>query len=164
MKNRFSLRSLMAALLVAVFLTIACAPVSLAERASAKPKCMVTMNLQLTSNLIWARYGVNVYLDRENLGFVPQGGQLLRIREIPQGVHTVTLRPAKSGIPETSFDIYVGGDLTLEGMLQTHRKFVGFNSLSLNAAGKVITYRDGDSISWSDFAQQLIVWMMVSGG
>ena len=122
---------------------------------------VVTMNFSLNSNLILARYSVNVYLDDEELGVIPQGGMLLKIRNVAEGVHTIKITADKKGVPDMSFDIYVGCETTITAGLQTHRKYVGVESLTVNIADKEIAFAEGSSVSWKDFMQEIVVLTMM---
>ena len=160
MKNRFSIR-LLACLAVLIAVMSLMAPAALAESGK-ETTHLVTMNIKLDSNWMMARYGVKVYLDDEELGRIPQGGMLLKIRNTAAGIHTIKISADKYGVPDMSFDIYVGCETTLTASLKTHRKYVSVEGMTVAIPGKEITFSEGSSTSWVDFVQDVIVFTMLN--
>lgn len=160
MNNRFSIRFLAClAVLIAVMNLIA--PAALAESGK-ETNHLVTMNIKLESNWMIARYGVKIYLDNEELDHIPQGGMMLKIRNVATGIHTIKISADKYDVPDMSFDIYVGCETTLNASLQTHRKYVSMETMTVAIPGKEITFSDGNSVSWTDFVQDVIAFTMMN--
>lgn len=160
MKNLFSARKVICAILLLSLLCVSCLPAASADTGK---EYLVTLDIDLASNIFMARYGVTVCVDDMQLQSLPQGGRTVKILSLKPGIHTVRLAAMKQGIPETSFDIYVGSNMTIASSLQTHRKSVGITSLTLTLPSGVIRYRDVED-SWAEFVVLLLEATMKYAG
>ncbi len=167
MKKNIS-RSLAMAILTVLLFTLSSAPAALAEEVSESPgqplpdeKYTLMMDFDLKSNVVLARYGVTVYVDGSKVGFLDQGGRLIKIMELAPGIHTIRICPEKYGVTEMSFDFRVSSDITLVSTLQTHQKYIKINTLTLSLPQRKIKFRDMNC-SWNDFAQLLLVYSVLN--
>lgn len=147
--NKNVARPLATAILTVLLFTLSFASAALAEEVSESPgrplpeeKYTLMMDIDLKSNVVFARYGVTVYVDGTKAGFLDQGGRLIKIMELDPGIHTIRICPEKYGVTEMSFDFRVSSDMTLVSTLQTHLKFIKINTLTFSLPQREIKFRD----------------------
>ena len=160
MKRIHLSRTLLSVLLAAAVL-LAAVPAGLAEET-----CNVSLDLNLKKNLMLAKYGMTVFLDDVQLAYLPQGGRLIRIVNLPKGIHTLHFYPEKGdGVSPVSMDVYVGKEMLITLTVQTHRKYMKVNSLSMQI-GPQETYQFDDQSeggSWEEVVSKIILWTMKYG-
>ncbi len=152
-RNLCIVRKLVSVLLLIALLTTVVS-VTLAE--DKNEDHLVTMDLHLNSNVMVARYSVKAYIDDEYLDLLPQGGRIIKVLELPTGIHTLSFQGEKSSVPVMSFDFYVGYDIGMEATLQTHRKYINVNELYVSLPdGKVLKFNDKND-DWAEFIADLV--------
>ena len=150
----------LAALTLAVCVLLSAVPAGLAETTGTYN---VTLDLALKDNMFLANYGVTVYVDDVKLGYLPQGGRLIKIKPLSKGIHTLYFYPEKNTVPAMNMDIYVGAETLFASTLQTHRKYVMVNTLSFRIGTQnAVEYRDlsSDSDDWVNLAA--LMWQIAS--
>ena len=120
MKRNLIGQTLMSLILIVVMLK-ACIPTALAE-----DKTLYTVNVDISmyTNFFFARYGVTVSIDDTELGRLPHGERLVKIVELPAGVHTIRLKADDQSIQTLIFEFTVEGSTYLEAKVSTHEFYI----------------------------------------
>ncbi len=136
--------------------------------ALAEEEYYLTMDMELKDNLLLADYGVTVYLDSQNLGYLPQGGRLIKVVTVPAGIHTFYFYPDRQKASVLSLDLIVSDHIQIDSTLRTHRKYIKINNLDISYSnGNSRSFRDLTDDAWqkylADMFTQLTIYSMIYG-